>query len=313
MNRGRLLNKAFNRGYLLTVKNKFYKDWIHRFVIDETKADVEGKGDITSDSVLNGNIVDGVIYSRNGGIVAGIEEVCLLLRESEIKVNQLKNDGDRINKGTKLLLIKGNEKDILKSERPILDILSRMSGIATLTHKLVSMINDKVPIASTRKIEWRYLDKKAVYVGSGYTHRLALWESILIKDNHLDALRKDGVKDAIGVALGRAWKKRKNAVFIEVETGNEKEAIRAAEKFKELNVNNDYPCFVMLDNMEPSDIKGIIGRLRKKRLLDNVLIEVSGGITPENVKSYSTCGADVLSLGYLTTAVKSLDMKLRVI
>ena len=188
-----------------------------------------------------------------------------------------------------------------------------MSGIATTTHDLLKKIKNKVPLASTRKVEWRYLDKKAVYIGGGLTHRLALWESILIKDNHLDVLRKENVKDVINTAIQRAWKNRKKAVFIEIETSDEKQALRAAEKFKELNVQKKVPCFIMLDNMSPIMVKKIITKLKKNKLLEYVLIEASGGITPENIKSYANAGADVLSLGYLTTASKSLDVKLKVL
>lgn len=315
MNRKQLLDKAFNRGHLLTVKNKFYSDWIKRFIIDETKADIGTKGDITSDAVLkDGKKVKAVIYSRSNGIVAGMEEVSLLLKESKIKIKRLKKDGDKIKKGTKLILLEGNEKSLLKSERPILDVLSRMSGIATLTDGLVRKIGNKVPISSTRKIEWRYLDKKAVYVGGGLTHRLALWESILIKDNHLDTLRKENIKDVIGTALERAWKKRKKSVFIEIETKNGKEAIKAFEKFKELKrEGNNFPCLVMLDNMKVDEIKKIIKKLKNKKLFDYALIESSGGINPNNIKDYANSGVDVLSLGYLTTSQRSLDIKLRVV
>lgn len=314
MNRKRLLNKAFNRGYLLTVKNKFYRDWIKKFIVDETKADIGTKGDITSDAVLKNGNIKAVIYSRSDGIVAGIEEVSLLLKEYKIKVRQLKKEGDRVRKGSEILLLEGNDKNLLKVERPILDVMSRMSGIATLTNELIKDIKNKVPIASTRKIEWRYLDKKAVYIGGGLTHRLALWESILIKDNHLDALRKIGIKDVVGAALDRAWKKRKNSVFIEIETKNEKEAIRAFEKFKELKCKkNNFPCFVMLDNIKVNEIKKIIKKLKKKGLFNYALIEASGGINPTNIKDYANSGVDVLSLGYLTTSQKSLDIKLKVV
>lgn len=315
MNRKQLLNKAFNRGYLLTVKNKFYRDWIKKFIVDETKGDIGIKGDITSDAILKSNKkVKAIIYSRSNGVVAGIEEVSLLLKESGINVKPFKEDGDKIKKGSKILLLEGNEKNILKLERPILDVMSRMSGIAILTNDLIKKINNKIPIASTRKIEWRYLDKKAIYIGGGLTHRLALWDSILIKDNHLDALRKEGLKDVIGIALERAWKNRKKGVFIEIETTNEKQAIRAAEKFKELqSKSNNIPCFIMLDNMKVEKIKDIIQKLKSKRLFKHTLIEASGGITPDNIKEYAKTGVDVLSLGYLTTAVKSLNMKLRVI
>ncbi len=123
----------------------------------------------------------------------------LLLKEHKIKIKPLKKDGSKIKKGSKLLLLEGNEKNILKLERSVLDVLSRMSGIATLTNELIN--KTKAKIAPTRKTQWRYLDKKAVYVGGGLTHRLALWESILIKDNHLYALKQDNVKDIIETAL----------------------------------------------------------------------------------------------------------------
>ena len=314
MGRKQLLNKAFQRGHLLTVRNKFYRNWIKKFIIDETKGDVGTKGDITSDAVLrDGKNIKAVIYSRSGGIIAGLEEVSLLLKDSKIRIRQLKKDGSKIKKGTKLLLLGGNEKNILKSERAILDVLSRMSGIATLTNNLLKKINNEVPIASTRKIEWRYLDKKAVYIGGGLTHRLALWESILIKDNHLSALKKEGVKGTIRTALERAWKNKKKSIFIEIETANEKQAIRAAEKFKELKIkSNNMPCLIMLDNMKPKKIKQIIRKLKAKKLYDYVLIEASGGINPGNIKEYARSGVDVLSLGYLTTSLSSLNIKLKV-
>jgi nicotinate-nucleotide pyrophosphorylase (carboxylating) len=314
MDRKQALNKAFQRGHLLTLKNRFYKDWIKKFIIDETNGDI-GSGDITSNSVLeNGKKIKAIIYSRSAGIVAGIEETSLLLKNSKIKIKQLKKDGDKIKKGSKILLLEGNEKNILKLERSILDILSRMSGIATLTNSLIRKIKKKTAIAPTRKTHWRYLDKKAVYVGGGLTHRLALWESILIKDNHLAALKKEKTGDVIETALERAWKHRKKGVFIEIETTNEGEAVKAAEKFKELKGNSDNtPCLIMLDNIKPSQIKKIIKILKTKNLLRHVLIEASGGITPHNIKEYADAGADVVSLGYLTTSSSSLNMKLKVI
>ena len=146
------------------------------------------------------------------------------------------------------------------------------------------------------------------------THRLALWESILIKDSHLDALRKENIKDVIGTALDKAWKNRKKGIFIEIETKNEKEAIKAFEKFKELkDKENNLPCLVMFDNIKVSEVKSIIKKLKNRKLLDYALIEASGGINPDNIKGYANSGVDALSLGYLTTSQRSLDIKLRVV
>ena len=299
---------------MLNPKNKFYRDWINKFIVGETKGDI-GSGDITSDSVLeNGEKIRAMIYSRSDGIVAGIEEVSLLLKDSKIKIKQLKKDGRKIKKGSKIFLLEGNEKNILKLERSVLDILSRISGIATLTNNLIKKIKNKVAVAPTRKTHWRYLDKKAVYIGGGLTHRLALWESILIKDNHLSALKIEKVKDIVGTALERAWKNRNKGNFIEIEIANENQAIRAAEKFKELKTNgNDIPCLIMLDNIKPGSIKKVIKELKRKNLFQEVLIEASGGITPGNIAKYAKTGVDVVSLGYLTTSSSSLNIKLKVI
>ncbi|MBW2975146.1 carboxylating nicotinate-nucleotide diphosphorylase [Candidatus Woesearchaeota archaeon] len=313
MDREELLNKGFQRGHLLTVKNELYRDWIKKFIIDETKGDI-GKGDITSNAVLRDGRVKAIVYSRSDGIIAGVEEVLLLLKDSGIKARIFMKDGSRVKKGSKILLLEGKGKDILKLERSVLDLLSRMSGIATLTNDLIRNVRGMIAIAPTRKTQWRYLDKKAVYVGGGMTHRLALWESILIKDNHLDALRKENVKDVIGTALERAWKNRRKGIFVEIETMNEEEAVRAAKKFKELGAgSSSVPCLVMLDNMEPEKIRGIIGKMKRQGLLKNVLVEASGGINPSNIGEYAKSGADVLSLGYLTTSSRALDMKLKII
>jgi len=308
MNRGQVLNKAYQRGYLLTLKNKLYREWIKKFIVDETKGDI-GKGDITSESVLRNGRVKAVVYSRSNGILAGVEETSLLLRDSGIKVKILRKDGSRLTKGSKILLLEGGEKDILKLERSVLDLLARMSGIATLTGVLVKKVKGKVGIAPTRKTQWRYLDKKAVYVGGGLTHRLALWESILIKDNHLAALRREGVKDVIDVALERAWRTKDRGNFVEIEVTNEREAVKAAKKFKEL-MKEHYPRIIMLDNINPKGIKTIIKRLKKEKLYNHVLIEASGGITPKEVVDYANSGVDVISLGYLTKSSKALNIKL---
>jgi nicotinate-nucleotide pyrophosphorylase (carboxylating) len=311
MNRKGLLNKAYQRGHLLSAGNNLYKKWIDKFIIEEIEGDI-GKGDITSDSVLKkGKSVKAVVYSRSEGILAGVEEVFPLLRKYKLNVNWLKDDGDRIKKGSKLLILSGNEKNILKLERSVLDILSRMSGIATLTNVLIKKTKGKVGIAPTRKTQWRYLDKKAVCIGGGLTHRLALWESILIKDNHLAALKREGVKDVIETAIHRAWENRKKGNFIEIEVFNEKQAIRAAKVFKELK-NTDYPCIIMLDNIKPKKIKSIIKKLKKNKLYNHILIEASGNIMPENIKTYAASGVDVLSLGYLTKSSRALDIKLRI-
>lgn len=315
MNREKTLLKAFQRGHLLSLKNRRYKGWIEKFIVDETKGDI-GTGDVTSNAVLGKKdpIAKAIIRTREPGIVAGVEEATFLYRSYGLKVKQLKKDGQLMKKGDKLIELKGGEKELLKLERSGIDVLQRMSGIATLTYNLIKKTNRRVMIAPTRKTHWRYMDKKAVYDGGGLTHRLALWESILIKDNHLTALRREGIKDSIGVALERAWKQRKKGIFVEIEVDNKKDAIRATEKFKELQAkSNGKPCLIMLDNMRPKEIKLIVAELKRKKLYDHILLEASGGINPQNIAAYSKTGVDVLSLGYLTHSSRSLNIKQEII
>lgn len=292
----------------MSLKNKFYKEWFNRFILDEIKADLGRKGDITSGAVINDKFVDAIVESRENGVIAGIEEVVYIYRKNRIQVKVLKKDGDKIRKGSKILELRGKEKDLLRIERSALDLLQRMSGIATLTYSTIHSINSRIPIAPTRKTQWRYLDKKAVFVGKGLTHRLALWESILIKDNHLRALEKEGVESIVEVAIKRAWKRRKTANFIEIEVGNLKQALDAGRMFKTLN-KGSYPCLVMLDNIPPKKISAIIEKLKKEKLFGHVLLEASGGITPRNVKNYINTGVDVISMGFLTHSSHALDIK----
>jgi nicotinate-nucleotide pyrophosphorylase (carboxylating) len=310
MNRKKTLLKAFQRGHLLNLKNPTYKSWIEKFIVDETKGDIGAKGDITSNSVIKKTkSLKAKVVTREDGIIAGIEEVSFLYKNNGIKVKPLKKDGQEIKKGEKILELTGKEKDLLKIERSAVDLLQRMSGIATLTARLLKKIKNRTMLAPTRKTQWRYLDKKSVYVGKGLTHRLALWDAILIKDNHLKALEREGATDPIKLSLERAWRHRKKANFIEIEVTTESEAINAASVINRLDKKGELPCLIMLDNMLPKEIKKTIHELKNRGLYDSVLIEASGKIIPNNIKGYAKTGVDVISMGYLTHSSHALDIK----
>jgi len=307
-NKRAALERAFQRGGQLTLKNPVYRQWIERFIVDELQADVGRKGDITSRAVIpRRSALKAVIITRQAGVLAGMEEACFLFRKNGLRPAAKKKDGGRIRKGEVVLEIFGNTRDLLRVERSAVDLLQRMSGIATLTQEVISLIKNNVPVAPTRKTQWRYLDKKAVFIGGGMTHRLALWESVLIKDNHLYALRRLGVKDPIAASLGKAWKKRKLANFIEIEVATMKEALHAAEVMRKLRKPGD-ACLVMFDNMNPRQMKRTLEELERKHLRDGLLFEASGGITPKNVREYASSGVDVISMGFLTHSVPALDM-----
>jgi len=309
LDRQKLVEQAYQKGGELNLRNKAYLSWLEWFFNREYIEDL-GKGDATSLALLpKGKLGKAVLKAKNEGIVAGVEEVTWFLNKHGIKVKAHIQDGSRINKAAAILEVNGKQRDILATERISLNVMQRMSGIATETKRLDSLIADtETRIAATRKTLWRYLDKKAVYLGGGLTHRLGLWDSILIKDNHLQALKARGEDKPVEKALIKAAKFASRVDFIEIEVANQEEAWTAAKKFKQLKLRK--PCIIMLDNWKPSEIAQMIEKLRKAKLYDYVLLEASGNITQENIKEYAQTGIDVVSLGYLTHSARILDMSL---
>jgi nicotinate-nucleotide pyrophosphorylase (carboxylating) len=241
--------------------------------------------------------------------VAGMEEAAWFYGQHGIIAIPVKKDGDEAGPGDLMMKLEGRESALLETERTGLNILQRMSGIATLTRRIVRKAEPMLVVA-TRKTPWGSLDNKAVAVGGGGTHRLGLWESILIKENHLEALSMEGEFDVIGEALKRAWAEREKAVFIEIEARNFSEAMKAAKAFVSLPGmdDEDKPCIIMLDNFPPEHAKKTVDALKKKGHHDRILVEASGQVTPENVMGYRDAGVDAASMGCLTHSPQALDI-----
>jgi len=262
-----------------------------------------GQGDITTAlTVPNGCMAEAEVIAKENGVVAGIEEAKILLENLGLKVEALITDGKGVKAKQTLLKIYGDARTILAVERTLLNLLSRMSGIATTTRKLVEKIlkaGFKTKIACTRKTApgLLYFDKKAVSIGGGDTHRLHLDDMILIKDNHI----------AIVGGVGKAVKKAKEGCSfskkIEVEVTKVEEALAAAKAGADI---------IMLDNFSPNQIKDAIRRIEKAGFREKVLLEASGGITAENVIAYALTGVDILSLGEITDSAKALDISLAI-
>jgi len=312
LERQKLVEIAYQKGKKLNLKNKKYRSWLETF-FDKEYIDDVGAGDITSEAILPENKPrKAILKAEESGLIGGIEEVSWFLRKHRLEVKICTKDSQGILKGETILEVQGGQKDILATERIGLNILQRMSGIATETKRLTDLLSGyNTRIAATRKTPLRYLDKKAVFLGGGLTHRFGLWDSILIKDNHLEALKSDGVKDYIETAIAKASAFEDKVDFIEIETTSREEAIRAARKFKNLRLKK--PCVVMLDNMRAVEIEEVIEALRKGDLYDHVLLEASGAITPENIREYARTEIDVVSLGYLTHSAGVLDMSLEMV
>jgi len=263
-----------------------------------------GMGDITTDIVSpNVEVKAKIIIKETRPIIlAGLEEVICLFNALGVRATSPYKDGDKVDYATEVLFLEGNIKDILVVERTALNILMRMTAIATMTRIIqdrIRAIGSKSKIAATRKTlpGFIYFDKKAVAIGGGDTHRFHLEDMVLIKNNHLVLM---GGLEAI---LKKARDKVSFSKKIEVEVRNQQEAIIAASLGADI---------VMLDNFTPQAVEETMNALKQKGLREQVIIEVSGGITPENILDYAVYNPDIISCGVLTHSVKAVDMSLRI-
>ena len=261
----------------------------------------EGFGDITSNALIpEDKIFYAKLISKDDGVLAGIEIIKEMFLEYGISVISSMDDGDKIAKGDVLLELEGNARRILLLERTALNLLMRMSGVATVTDRIASKVNDvnpKIRVAGTRKTApaLQKFDKIAIAIGGGDPHRFALDDMVLIKDNHIAVV--GSVKEALDLA-------KKNVGFskkIEIEVESTEDAIVACENGADI---------VMLDNMSPKEAQATLETLEENDLRKNVLIEISGGITEDNILDYAPLDVDIISLGALTHATPSLNFSL---
>ena len=261
----------------------------------------EGFGDITSNALIpEDKIFYAKLISKDDGILAGIEIIKEMFLEYGIKIISSKNDGDKIAKRDILLELEGNARKILLLERTALNLLMRLSGVATVTNRIVSKVhevNPKIRVAGTRKTApaLQKFDKLAIAIGGGDPHRNALDDMVLIKDNHIAVV--GSVKEALRLAKENNSFSKK----IEIEVESIDDAIIACENGADI---------VMLDNMSPELALNTLNALEEKDLRKDVLIEISGGITEENILDYAPLDVDIISLGSLTHATPSLNFSL---
>ena len=246
---------------------------------------------------------------KDTGVLAGVEVAKEIIRyfDPECRMEQLLEDGALVQSGDIAFRVYGKELSLLQIERTMLNIMQRMSGIATTTHKYQSLIADTgCHVLDTRKTTpgLRYLEKEAVKIGGGMNHRIGLFDMILLKDNHVD------FAGGITAALTRAktyCQERHKDLRIEIEVRNENEIQEALE--------TGIPDRIMLDNFTPERTRQAVAQIRKweKAHPDHKKIEIesSGGITIDTLRDYALCGVDFISVGALTHSVKSLDMSFK--
>ena len=272
---------------------KSAKKYLQSFLAEDI-----GSGDITSKLLPKKKIVARII-SRQNGIVAGVQYAKEIFQSRNCKVTIHRRDGQAVSPNQNILTISGDIYPVLSCERTALNLMSRMSGIATKSNmyaKKIHAANPKVGLYSTRKTApgLRIFDKDAVAIGGGHRHRMSLDQMVMIKDNHIAA--SDSLLDLIRLAKQRHKK-------IEVEVESLHHAVMAAREGADI---------IMLDNMSPAQIKNIIKKLKQLKLRNKIKIEASGGINISNVSQYARSGVDMISIGRLTSSVDGLDLSLEV-
>ena len=262
-----------------------------------------GQGDVTTATVISQSIVaEALVIAKEAGVVAGLEEAIILSESLGLKAEGAVSDGAEIKKGQVILKILGDARTILSAERTMLNLLSRMSGIATATGRLVEKLRaagSTTKVAATRKAApgLIYFDKKAVLLGGGEPHRLHLDDLILIKNNHI------AIVGSVEGAVEKAKLKSSFSKKIEVEVTKVTDTLLAAKAGADV---------VMLDNFSPKQVKQAVESFKKAGFLGKVLLEASGGINEVNLLEYALTGVDILSLGALTHSVRALDVSLKI-
>jgi nicotinate-nucleotide pyrophosphorylase (carboxylating) len=269
-------------------------------IIDTALAEDTGHGDVTSQALLPPDLSGrATLLVKAPGALAGIEVAAGVFNRVDLslRIDTLIKDGTAVRPGDIIASISGKVASILKAERTALNFLQRLSGIASTTAQYVAAVSDlPVKIVDTRKTTpgLRPLEKYAVKAGGGSNHRLHLGDAVLIKDNHIAALRAMGLD--LEEIVARARRNTPEGMTIEVEVasvGEAREALKAS------------PDIIMLDNMSTGEMKQVVDMVAGK-----AGTEASGGITLENVRQVALTGVDIISVGALTHSYKALDISL---
>ncbi len=257
------------------------------------KEDV-GTGDLSTDLVFGKDIRGtGYFLAKDDGIVCGTDIIdwtysCF---SDDYKITLFKKDGDKVKKGENIAMVEGRVATLLTCERVTLNLMQLMSGIATAANSLVETLDDSsIKIVDTRKTHpgLRIFEKYAVTCGGAFNHRFALYDGVMLKDNHIAFA--GGITNAVGLVKSKLG----HMVKVEVETESKEQVIEA------VNAGADV---IMFDNRTPDEIKELV-----KLVPSHIITEASGGISIENIASFKGCGVNYISSGGVTNGVKPLDI-----
>ena len=299
-----------DRGHLLWTA----EDGVSRMLLssmDRWVTAILADDDIDNPMFGSSETIAATIIAKGDGIVAGTAMVDHLIQiwAPSIQVNWRASDGKKVSNGEEIANLTGCRETILLIERSILNILGHLSGIATETKKWASKAAKQ--IACTRKTTWGLLDKWAVHLGGGLTHRLTRNDALMIKENDLASMgdSDDGNEKKIAELI-QSLDLSQLESFIEIEVRNEKEAITAAAMWQQSHQGIDGKLVVMLDNFGPERCKEMVAQLEDMGLRNAVLLEASGNITFETLDEWFECGVDVISTSAINRGVKPLDISM---
>lgn len=272
------------------------KKQIDKIVLNALEEDMP-YGDVTTDNLIPENdVTEAKFIAKADGVIAGMPVVARVfeLIDETISIDIFKNDGDTVQKGEIIAILKGHTAGILKGERTALNILQRLSGIATRTKVFTDLVKDfDVSVADTRKTTpgLRYLEKYAVRCGGGRNHRYSLSDAVMLKDNHIAA--GGGILSAVSKVRANI----PHTVKIEVEVENMDMVREAVESGADI---------IMLDNMNEAAMAEAV-----KYIDGRALVEASGDVTEERMVAIAQTGVDIISIGRITHSVKAMDISLR--
>lgn len=272
------------------------KKQIDKIVLNALEEDMP-YGDVTTDNLIPENdVTEAKFIAKADGIIAGMPVAARVfeLIDSRISIEIFKNDGDKVTKGDIIAILNGPTAGILKGERTALNLMQRLSGIATRTNVFTELVKDyKVSVADTRKTTpgLRYLEKYAVRCGGGRNHRYSLSDAVMLKDNHIAA--GGGILSAVSKVRANI----PHTVKIEVEVENMDMVREAVEAGADI---------IMLDNMNEAAMAEAV-----KYIDGRALVEASGDVTEERICAIAETGVDIISIGRVTHSVKALDISLR--
>jgi len=269
---------------------------IDRIIINALREDIPS-GDITTDNIIDETSQsEAVLISKDEGVIAGLDvaKKVFLMLDDQVVFEKMVEDGQTVKRGDIIAKIKGNTRALLKGERTALNLLQRLSGIATKTRQLADKIKDlPAKLVDTRKTTpgLRVLEKYAVRVGGGYNHRFCLSDGVLIKDNHIKAA--GGIKQAVQLVR----EKIPHTMKIEVETETIEQVLEAMEAKADI---------IMLDNMSLDEMKKAV------KIIDGrAVTEASGNVNADTIYDIACTGVDIISVGGLTHSVKAFDISMK--